>query len=160
MRMQFAKLQALWLSRTLRERVLVGALGLILIGLFGWLALYRPAALWRDVQAERLEAAVEQQASVERAAVRWRARSEATHTASASETTLDGLLANTAEAAGLTPEISEDGGQWTVTVAASSSAPIFAWLATLEHEHGVRPIGATLERTPAGLDARLAFSSR
>lgn len=157
MRMRLRRLQALWLSRTLRERVLVGALGLILIG---WLALYRPAVQWRETQAERLEAAVERKARAEQAAVRWRARAEATQTASASEIPLDGLLANTAEAAGLTPEISEDGGQWIVTVTAGSSAPIFAWLATLEHEHGVRPIEATLERTPAGLDARLAFSNR
>ena len=124
---------AWWSARTLRERRMLLALALVLLGLLVWLVILRPIALARESAEERLTAA---------ATTLAKARGDAAALKNASVPVrgapvplpLDGYLTTAAAEAGLAGiGIAADGAERaTVRIANVRPPALFGWIAALE----------------------------
>lgn len=127
---------ALWYSgRTVRERRMLMVMAALLLAVIVWLGLVRPVLAWRADAADRAAASAETLADV-RAAVAALGPPRAAAAPPAEG--LDPLIRRTAGAAGLEAVIAmSPSGQLGFQLARVRSGPLFAWLATLEADHGL-----------------------
>ena len=127
--------QAWWSARTVREQrmllVMVGLLTAVAI----WLGLVQPVLGWRAAAADRAEAAAVTLAEVRAAVASFGPPRPG---ASPPAEGLEPLIRRTAGAAGLdVVTVMSASGQLGFQLSSVGSAPLFAWLAALETEHGL-----------------------
>lgn len=127
---------ALWFSgRTLRERRMLMVMAGLLTATIIWLGVIRPVLAWRSAAADRVAPSAETLAEVRTAVA---ALGPARAPVQAPSEGLDPLIRRTAEAAGLEVVIAmSPSGQLGFQLARVRSGPLFAWLATLEADHGL-----------------------
>lgn len=156
---RFVAQAALWWSgRTLRERrLLLVMIGLLLATVIS-LGVVRPVLAWRAAAADRATAASADLAEVRVAVAAFEpARSEG----GAPTEGLEPLLRRTAAAAGVdVVTVMSASGQLGFQLSRVSSAPLFAWLSTLETDHdlAICSLGVT-ENADATLNVEGAVSA-
>ncbi len=126
-----------WEGRTPRERRLLATMFVLLAATALWLAVVRPAWDWRAAASQRRQEANAAMAEVRRDLARLESVRPTTRAPSAEG--LEPLVRRTAEAAGLDARLAmaADGGLG-FRIGSAASGPAFAWLATLEADHGLR----------------------
>ncbi|MGB7406301.1 MAG: type II secretion system protein GspM [Pacificimonas sp.] len=126
-----------WTARSLRERRMLAALGVIFAVFLLWFAVIRPLGLWIDESTARLLTATEDHAEAEAIVARLgQARSAATPDA------LDALL----EEAGLTGTVASDGGRQSVEIAAIRPDVLFSLIAAIERRIGAPVTSVSIRR--------------
>lgn len=135
-----------WLSRTLRERVLLGILGALVVAILIW------ALVWRPANAFLADARVAQSDALDRYA-RTQAMVAEAKRAPTSATAVDvgAVIAQSAIEAGFTLAKNEQrqAGQFSVSISSAKSRALFAWLGSLERQ-GVIAQSATVRSNGDG----------
>lgn len=126
----------LWYSgRTLRERRMLMVMAALLLAVIVWLGVVRPVLAWRSAAADRAAASAETLAEVRTAVATLSPPRTPTQPPAEG---LDPLIRRTAGAAGLEVVIAmSPSGQLGFQLSRVRSGPLFAWLATLEADHGL-----------------------
>lgn len=132
----FARAHGWWDGRTVRERRLLMAMGVLFAAVLVWLLIVRPVQAWQAGAADRRIEAEQTLAEV-RSGLRIVAPSSAT--APTSTEGLEPLVRRTAEGAGLTVVTTmAPGGGLGIQMSQAPGRQTFAWLAALEVDHGVK----------------------
>lgn len=126
MKASFSPAAAWWDGRSLRERRMLAVMGVLVLGLVGWLGVVRPLDGWQADQARARLAAERQLTQIETAVVQRGA-------APAEGVDLQALVASTAAGAGVQPVLGmSEGGRLGFRLDRVTTAQAFGWLAALE----------------------------
>lgn len=147
----FSRAHGWWDGRTVRERRMLAVMLLLIAGVLIWLVVVRPVQAWRVAAADRRAEAETVLAEV-RSGLRVVAPSSTP--ASADTEGLEPLVRRTAETAGLTVVTTmAPGGGLGVQMSQAPGRETFAWLASLEADHGVKVCAlGVMENTDATLN--------
>jgi len=122
----FSSVVALWDGRSLRERRMLAAMGVLALGLLVWLGVVRPLDGWRADQARARVAAERQMAQVQTSVAQR-------GTQPTEVVDLEALVASTASAAGVQPALGmSEGGRLGFRLDRVTTTQAFGWLAALE----------------------------
>lgn len=141
-----------WDGRTVRERRMLAVMVLLLAAVFVWLAVVRPALMWR-AEAAHQRAIAQADLAFVHAGLGQLTPKPAGAPATADAGGLEPLVVQTAQAAGLTVTTGMDpSGRLGFRIANGSSAAVFGWLAGLQTAHGVEVVSlGVVENTDATL---------
>lgn len=147
-----------WDGRTVRERRMLSGLMILIAVVLVWLAVVRPALMWRADATEDRRAAQAMLTQV-RADLRGLAGVGSASAATTDPQGLEPMVRQSAEAAGLEVTTSMDAsGRLGFRITRGSSAAVFGWLAGLKSAHGLdaTALGVT-ENADATLQVEGAF---
>lgn len=148
-----------WWSRTERERQMLAVMMLLIAGVLVWLLVVRPAWNWREAAAERRGQARLTLLKVD-AGVRRLPREPGRNASGASQSEIEPLVRQSAEAAGIviTTGMDPEGGLG-FRADTTTSAQVFPWLAALEADHGLEVSRlAVVENADASLQVDGGFA--
>jgi general secretion pathway protein M len=139
-----------WNGRSHRERVMLVLMAVLVAGVLGWLALYRPLSNASRDLANALEIAAQRKASI---AVKVEQLKAATaHPAPRSSGAINIIVEASAKQAGLNFDTVDVRGddRVSITIASTRSSVLLAWLGALEAEGVVVETATIAPGNPAG----------
>lgn len=153
-------LRAWWRGRDRRERVMLGAMGLMLAAFAWWYGLLWPLRALRDGAQSHYDRAVAGLQAAEAGAATLGARAEAALPPPANGEALQRRILDSARDAGLAPSRQRsDGGGFSVGFDRVSPPTLFAWLETLRRQHGIAPLSLRVARADGSARAEVAFAA-
>lgn len=134
-----ARLAALWMERSSRERWMLGIMFSLLAIVLLWLGVARPIESGLRSAREALREATDRHAAIATKVKQLKALPRSANVATATATPLDQFIGQSAGEAGLALERAQAQGAGRIDIAIASVRPValFAWLAALEGQ-GVR----------------------
>jgi general secretion pathway protein M len=131
-----ARAHGWWDGRTVRERRLLMVMGVLALAVLLWLVVVRPVQAWQVGAADRR---VEAETTLAEVRSGLRVVAPASTPASSGGEGLEPLVRRTAETAGLTVVTTmAPGGGLGIQMSQAPGRETFAWLASLEADHGVK----------------------
>lgn len=144
-----------WLGRSVRERWMLAALGVVLAGVFGWYGVLTPLRWGADAAADRrarAAAALALTADFERAGGERRAPASGS---------LAAIVDASAAAAGVTIDRRREdaGGRLTVWIGAIDPKTLMQWIVNLRRGHAVGVVAMQATKVDgAALEVEISFS--
>lgn len=131
-----ARAHGWWDGRTIRERRLLLVMGVLALAVLLWLVVVRPVQAWQVGAADRR---IEAEATLAEVRSGLRVVAPPSAPAPAGGEGLEPLVRRTAETAGLTVVTTmAPGGGLGIQMSQAPGRETFAWLASLEADHGVK----------------------
>ncbi|RZJ18045.1 MAG: hypothetical protein EON91_06840 [Brevundimonas sp.] len=144
-----------WRGRTMRERRMLGGLGLLLALFAVWYGVIAPALSWRGDAADRLGSARTRAAAVHDGLARLKGQAPG---AVLPLGDVEAIVRQTAQEAGVVVTTQVEGDTLGFSVESATSAGLFGWLQTLEGQHGVTATALNIaENADATLQAQGAL---